>query len=85
MAGATVLQIIFIKKYLHKFYNLFKDPNFEADAFDGMPLVFSEKLNQTPKAKDFKITLNNGQIVSPECVTLAPANEENESNTRMYY
>ena len=47
-----------------------------------MPLVFSEKLAQTPDPTIFKITLSNGEITSPECVTLAPANEDNESNTR---
>ena len=66
----------------NKPWNLFKDPSFRPDAFDGMPLVFSEKLTQTPDPTIFKITLSNGEITYPECVTLAPANEDNESNTR---
>lgn len=48
---------------------------------DGMPVVFNFPLKNTPSNEAIEITLTDGSVVIPDCVTLGPANEENESDT----
>jgi len=48
---------------------------------DGMPVTFNFPLIEEPAKEAIELTLSNGKTVSPVCVTLAPANEENEMDT----
>ena len=48
---------------------------------DGLPIVFSRPLTRIPSPTSIQFTLNTGKVINPICVTLAPANEENEMNT----
>ena len=57
------------------------NPFWDAKALDGLPIEFSEPLVRAPEPEAIEFTLNNGDIVRPLCVTLAPANEPNEMTT----
>ncbi|MGL5809317.1 MAG: hypothetical protein ACRCYQ_05170 [Nocardioides sp.] len=49
---------------------------------DGLPLVVSEQIdNASLAAGSFAVTNSQGVTTRPSCVTLAPADEENEDNT----
>lgn len=51
-------------------------------AVDGIPVSFSGAvLPATLSNEAFTVTLSDGTRVTPACVTLAPANEENELRT----
>ena len=48
---------------------------------DGMPVVFNFPLKDTPAKEAIEVTLSDGSTVTPDCVMLSPANEENELDT----
>jgi len=55
--------------------------NFGLEWLDGMPVVFNFPLKDSPDRKSFEVTLSDGSKVTPDCVTLNPANEDNEMDT----
>ncbi|TNE49000.1 MAG: hypothetical protein EP343_14065 [Deltaproteobacteria bacterium] len=51
---------------------------------DGMPIVFSEEIDQTSmQPTDFLIVTKSGKKKTPICVTLRPAGEEDEDRTAL--
>ena len=49
---------------------------------DGMPVVFNRRIDQsTLDAADFAIITAGGETLTPDCATLRPAREKNESRT----
>ena len=53
-----------------------------ASGQDGMPVVFSHTLNlETLNESDFEIETRSGEVYSPMCVTLRPADDEGENRT----
>ena len=49
---------------------------------DGMPVIFSKEVDiNTLEAGDFRVTLADGQTVTPGCVTPAPAEDIGEFRT----
>ena len=53
----------------------------ELSWLDGMPLVFNYPLVSRPNPSAVQMELSDGSVVSPVCVMLAPANEQNELDT----
>ena len=53
----------------------------ELSWLDGMPLVFNYPLVSRPDPSAVQMELSDGSVVSPVCVMLAPANEQNELDT----
>ena len=55
---------------------------FGASGKDGMPVVFSQTLDPgTLQPKDFEITSKSGEVHTPKCVTLRPAQDQGELRT----
>jgi len=54
---------------------------FKEEWMDWMPVTFNFPLVEEPDKEAIELTLTNGEKVTPVCVTLAPANEENEKDT----
>jgi len=53
-----------------------------ASGQDGMPVVFSHTLNtETVNESDFEVETRSGEVYSPICVTLRPADDEGENRT----
>ena len=53
-----------------------------ASGQDGMPVVFSHTLNtETVNESDFEVETRSGEVFSPICVTLRPADDEGENRT----
>ena len=53
-----------------------------ASGQDGMPVVFSHTLNsETLNESDFEVETRSGEVYSPICVTLRPADDEGENRT----
>ena len=53
-----------------------------ASGQDGMPVVFSHTLNpETLNESDFEVETRSGEVYSPMCVTLRPADDEGENRT----
>ena len=48
---------------------------------DGMPVVFNYPLQSRPAQSAVQLELSDGRQVSPVCVVLGPANEQNELDT----
>ena len=53
----------------------------ELSWLDGMPLVFNYPLVSRPEPTAVQLELSDGSLVSPVCVMLAPASEQNELDT----
>jgi len=53
----------------------------ELSWLDGMPLVFNYPLDSRPDPSVVQLELSDGSLVSPVCVMLGPANEQNELDT----
>jgi hypothetical protein len=55
---------------------------FGASGEDGMPVVFSQTLDaDTLQPKDFEVTSKSGEVHTPKCVTLRPAQDQGELRT----
>jgi len=55
---------------------------FGASGKDGMPVVFSHTLDpDTLQAEDFEVVTQSGDVRTPECVTLRPAQDPGELRT----
>jgi len=48
---------------------------------DGMPIVFNFPLKEAPAKEAIEVSLSDGSTVTPDCVMLSPANEDNELDT----
>lgn len=48
---------------------------------DGMPVTFNFPLVEQPTPESIEVELSDGSVVTPDCVTEAPANEANEQDT----
>jgi len=55
--------------------------NLKLEWLDGMPVVFNLPLKELPDKKALEVTLSDGTITTPDCVLLAPADEDNEKDT----
>jgi len=57
---------------------------FGASGKDGMPVVFSHTLDpDTLQAEDFEVVTQSGDVRTPECVTLRPAQDPGELRTAL--
>ena len=55
---------------------------FGASGEDGMPVVFSQTLDaDTLQPEDFEVTSKSGEVHTPKCVTLRPAQDQGELRT----
>ena len=55
---------------------------FGASGEDGMPVVFSQTLDvDTLQPEDFEVTSKSGEVHTPKCATLRPAQDEGELRT----
>ncbi|MDH5171237.1 MAG: hypothetical protein OEW92_02375, partial [Gammaproteobacteria bacterium] len=55
---------------------------FGASGKDGMPVVFSHTLDpDTLQAEDFEVVTQSGDVRTPKCVTLRPAQDPGELRT----
>ena len=55
---------------------------FGASGKDGMPVVFSHTLDpDTLQAEDFEVVTQSGDVRTPKCVTLRPAQDQGELRT----
>ena len=55
---------------------------FQAPGMDGMPITFTHSLNHDDVTPDkFRVITASGAKLVPECATLAPAVDGNESKT----
>ncbi|MGX6646386.1 hypothetical protein ACWCOP_00400 [Maricaulaceae bacterium MS644] len=50
---------------------------------DGMPVVFSEELERTPRPDDFRVTSPSGEERPVTCVTFDPADDPGERRTAL--
>merc|ERR1719284_2202770 len=50
---------------------------------DGMPVVFNYPLDGTPSYDDFEVELSEGTKITPDCILLGPADEQNELDTAL--
>ncbi len=50
---------------------------------DGMPVVFSEELERTPRPEDFRVTGPSGEERPVTCVTFDPADDPGERRTAL--
>ena len=50
---------------------------------DGMPVVFNYPLDGTPSYDDFEVELSDGTKITPDCILLGPADEQNELDTAL--
>lgn len=54
-----------------------------ASGRDGMPVVFSEELERTPRPDDFRVTAASGEERPVICVTFDPADDPGERRTAL--
>jgi len=59
----------------------FQCKNNDLQWLDGLPIVFNFPLKEIPPNAAFEVTLNDGSIAVPDCLTIRPSNEENEKDT----
>ena len=78
-----------VARLLSAFFGLDNKLPFRSNRFclgasgqDGMPVVFSHTLNtETVNESDFEVETRSGEVYSPICVTLRPADDEGENRT----
>ena len=78
-----------VARLLSAFFGLDNKLPFRSNRFclgasgqDGMPVVFSHTLNtETVNESDFEVETRSGEVNSPICVTLRPADDEGENRT----
>ena len=78
-----------VARLLSAFFGLDNKLPFRSNRFclgasgqDGMPVVFSHTLNtETVNESDFEVETCSGEVYSPICVTLRPADDEGENRT----
>lgn len=55
--------------------------NYQLSWLDGMPIVFNFPLKELPSKEAVEVSLSDGATVTPDCVLLGPADEDNELDT----